>query len=156
MVKDFHMTLSLPVAVEKVYEAISTEEGVRKWWTEFSNVGTGVGSTAEFRFPKAGFYVRAEILSLQPNRLIEWKVFDSMHPEASGFSNLRDWEGTIIRFELGEVSEDHSILNFTHLGLSEELECYQVCERGWNSYLSSLQQLLVSGEGNPYKSDSEN
>jgi uncharacterized protein YndB with AHSA1/START domain len=72
MVKDFHMTLSLPVAVEKVYEAISTEEGVRKWWTEFSNVGTGVGSTAEFRFPKAGFYVRAEILSLQPNRLIEW------------------------------------------------------------------------------------
>jgi hypothetical protein len=68
-----------------------------KWWTEFSNVGTGVGSTAEFRFPKAGFYVRAEILSLQPNRLIEWKVFDSMHPEASGFSNLRDWQGTIIR-----------------------------------------------------------
>ena len=153
MVKDFHMELSLPVPVEKLYEAISTEEGVRKWWTQFANVGNEIGSTAEFSFPKAEFYVRAEILSLQPNQLVEWKVFDSMHPEASGFSNLRDWEGTIIRFELGEDSEDKSVLNFTHIGLSEELECYQVCERGWNSYLSSLQQLLVSGVGNPYKTD---
>ncbi|MBT2724302.1 SRPBCC domain-containing protein [Bacillus sp. ISL-46] len=125
MVKDFQMKLALPVSVEKLYAAVSTEEGVRKWWTEFAKAGNEIGSTAEFRFPKAGFYVKAKILALQPNQLVEWKVFDSMHPEASGFSNLRDWEGTIIRFELEEVSEGNSVLNFTHIGLSEELECYQ-------------------------------
>lgn len=151
MVKDFQMKLSLPVSVEKLYEAVSTEEGVRKWWTEFANVSNEIGSTAEFSLPKAGFYVKAEISALQPNQLVEWKVFDSMHPEASGFSNLRDWEGTIIRFELKEVSGGNSVLSFTHIGLSEKLECYQACERGWTSYLTSLQQLLVSGKGNPYK-----
>ena len=149
--KDFQMKLSISISVEKLYVAVSTEEGVRNWWTQFAKVGKEVGSLAEFRFPKAGFYVRAEISALQPNHLVEWKVIDSMHPEASGFSNLRDWEGTIIRFELEQVSEEESFLNFTHIGLNEELECYQVCERGWTSYLSSLQRLLESGEGNPYK-----
>ncbi|WP_186328673.1 SRPBCC domain-containing protein [Bacillus sp. X1(2014)] len=156
MAKDFHMNYSFPVSVEKLYEVVSTGEGVRKWWTQFANIGSEIGSTAEFRFPKAGFYVRAEISALHPNKLVEWKVFDSMHPEASGFSNLRDWEGTIIRFEMEEVSEENSILKFSHIGLIEELECYRVCEKGWTSYLSSLQQLLVSGAGNPYKVDSEN
>lgn len=150
------MKLSLPVPVEKIYEAVSTQEGVRKWWTQFATVGNKIGSIAEFGFPKAGFYVRAEIQTLQSNQVVEWNVIDSMHPEASGFSNLRDWEGTIIRFEMEKVSVEDSVLNFTHIGLSEELECYHVCERGWTSYLSSLRQLLVSGKGNPYADDSEN
>ena len=153
--KDFQMKLSISVSVEKLYVAVSTEEGVRNWWTQFAKAGKEVGSLAEFRFPKAGFYVMAEISALEPNHLVEWKVIDSMHPEASGFSNLRDWEGTIIRFEMEQVSEGESILYFTHIGLSEELECYQVCERGWTSYLSSLQKLLETGKGNPYKENLE-
>ncbi|MEH7333013.1 SRPBCC domain-containing protein [Neobacillus drentensis] len=119
------------------------------------NVGNEIGNKAEFRFPKAGFYVKAEITALQPNQLVEWKVVDSMHPEASGFCNLRDWEGTTIRFEMDKVSEEESVLNFTHIGLSEELECYQACERGWTSYLTSLKNLVVNGKGNPYKDDSK-
>ncbi|MGG1674880.1 SRPBCC domain-containing protein [Neobacillus sp. NRS-1170] len=155
MAGDYQTKLSLPVSVEKLYDAVSSEEGVRHWWTEFANVGNEIGSMAEFRFPRAGFYVKAEITALKPNQLVEWKVVDSMHPEASGFSNLRDWEGTTILFEMDKVSDEESVLNFTHIGLSEELECYQACERGWNSYLASLKNLLVMGEGNPYKVDSE-
>jgi uncharacterized protein YndB with AHSA1/START domain len=153
---DFNYTLRLPVSANNVYEAISTEKGVRKWWTEFADVGQNTGSMAEFRFPKAGFYVKAEIQSLFPSKLVEWKVIDSMHPEKSGFSNLRDWEGTLIRFEIEHVSEDESVLHFTHQGLTKELECYQVCENGWISYLSSLKDLLLNGQGKPYLDDSEN
>jgi uncharacterized protein YndB with AHSA1/START domain len=154
--KDFHYTLRLPVSAKNVYEAISTESGVRKWWTEFADVGQEAGSIAEFRFPKAGFYVKAEIQSLVPTKLVEWKIIDSMHPEKSGFSNLRDWEGTLIRFEIEHVSENESVLHFTHQGLTKELECYQVCENGWFSYLSSLKDLLVKGQGKPYLDDTEN
>jgi uncharacterized protein YndB with AHSA1/START domain len=148
--KDFQMQLSLPVSTEKIYKAISTEEGVRQWWTQFANISNEEGSIAEFRFPKAGFYVKAKIQSLEPYQLVEWKVFDSMHPVASGFNNLRDWEGTLIRFEIKYVSDEESVLNFTHFGLNEELECFQVCERGWTSYLTSLKHLLLHGYGNPY------
>jgi uncharacterized protein YndB with AHSA1/START domain len=147
---------TLPVSAKDVYEAISTEDGVRKWWTQFADIGQETGSMAEFRFPKAGFYLKSEIQSLVPSKLVEWKVIDSMHPEKSGFSNLRDWEGTLIRFEIEHVSEDESVLHFTHKGLTKELECYQVCENGWFSYLSSLKNLLVNGQGKPYLDDTEN
>lgn len=156
MSKDFHYTLRLPVSAKDVYEAISTESGVRRWWTKFANVGQETGSMAEFRFPKAGFYVKAEIHSLVPSKLVEWKVIDSMHPEKSGFSNLRDWEGTVIRFEIEHVSEKESVLNFIHKGLTQKLECYQVCENGWFTYLSSLKELLVNSQGKPYLDDTEN
>jgi uncharacterized protein YndB with AHSA1/START domain len=154
--KEFQMKLTLPVSTEKVYNAVATENGVRNWWTNFADVGNEVGSIAEFRFPRAGFYVKAEIQSLVPNQLVEWKVIDSMHPEASGFQNLRDWEGTIIQFKLEQVSKEKTILHFTHIGLTKELECYQVCENGWSSYLASLRQLLLNGQGKPYTDDSEN
>jgi uncharacterized protein YndB with AHSA1/START domain len=156
MSKDFYHTLRLPVSAKNVYEAVSTEDGVRNWWTRFADIGKETGCIAEFRFPTAGFYVKAEIQSLIPSKLVEWKVIDSMHPEKSGFSNLRDWEGTLIRFEIEHVSESESVLHFTHQGLTEELECYQVCENGWNSYLSSLKDLLVNGQGKPYLDDAEN
>jgi uncharacterized protein YndB with AHSA1/START domain len=45
MVKDFQMKLSLLVSVEKLYDAVSTEEGVSKWWTQFANGGNEIGST---------------------------------------------------------------------------------------------------------------
>ncbi|GGB61620.1 SRPBCC family protein [Fictibacillus barbaricus] len=155
MSKDFHYTLRLPVSAKKLYEAIATEDGVRRWWTQFADVGQETGSIAEFRFPMAGFYVKAEIQSLIPSKLVEWKVIDSMHPEKSGFSNLRDWEGTVIRFDIEDVSENESVVHFTHQGLTKELECYQVCENGWFTYLSSLKELLVNGQGKPYMDDIE-
>ncbi len=155
MSKDYQCKLSLPVSAEKLYKAVANEEGIRNWWTIFANVGNEVGSIAEFRFPKAGFFVKAEIQSLLQNHIVEWKVIDSLHPEESGFRNLRDWVGTMIRFEIEHVSEKESVLNFTHFGLTEELECYQVCENGWSSYLTSLRQLLVSGHGKPYRDECE-
>jgi uncharacterized protein YndB with AHSA1/START domain len=155
MSKDFHYTLRLPVSAKNVYEAVSTEDGVRNWWTRFADIGQDTGSMAEFRFPKAGFYVKAKIKSLVPGELVEWKVIDSMHPEKSGFSNLRDWEDTVIRFEIEHVSENESVLHFTHQGLTKELECYQVCENGWISYLTSLKELLVNGQGKPYLDHTE-
>lgn len=47
---------------------------------------------------------------------------DKLHaPKKSGFSNLRDWEGTLIRFEIEHVSENESVLHFTHWDLRKNL-----------------------------------
>lgn len=153
MPNHFHRKLTLPVIAEKVYDAVATEEGVRDWWTVFTKLENEVGGLAEFRFPKAGFYVKAEITELVPNKLVEWKIVDSLHPESSGFQNLRDWEGTTIRFDIQPLSEKETVLQFTHIGLNEELECFEACQRGWTSYLSSLESLVVTGQGSPYKEE---
>ena len=29
----------------------------------------------------------------------------------------------------------HSALTLTHEGLTKEIECYDICEQGWNYYL---------------------
>jgi hypothetical protein len=62
----------------------------------------------------------------------------------------------LIRFEIEHVSENKSVLHFTHQGLTEELKCYQACENGWFTYLSSLKELLVNGQGKLYLDDTEN
>ncbi|MFY9531534.1 MAG: SRPBCC domain-containing protein [Candidatus Acidiferrales bacterium] len=132
---DFDLKLKFAVPPQKLYEQFSTAEGVRHWWTQVCQIEERVGGTATFRFPKAGFYVIARIVRLEPDRCVEWICTDSKHPEASGFSDLRDWVGTTLRFEITPLESGHSQLTFTHTGLAP-LECFGVCSNTWALYLN--------------------
>lgn len=97
-----------------------------------------------------------KITKLEPNKLVEWECVDSRHPKDSGWSDLRDWVGTKIRFEIDAAGPYSSRLNFVHFGLVPKLECYKSCEIAWAYYLNvSLRDLLEKGKGKPYNDDSE-
>ena len=152
---DSSMTLKFSVPARKLYEQFSTANGIRHWWTHHCEMEEQVGGTATFRFPKAGFYAVVRIARLDPDRRIEWVCTDSKHPEKSGFSNLRDWIGTTLRFDITAVDQGHSRLTFTHAGLAP-LECFGVCSNSWSLYLNeSLRDYLEQGAGKPYRDDAE-
>lgn len=147
---DLRMVLRFAVPVDKLEEQFGSAEGVRHWWTDFCEMEPKVGGMASFRFPKAGFYATTRIARLEPGR-IEWKVVDSKHPKDSGFDNLRDWEGTTLRFEIEPLDSARSQLTFTHAGLAP-LECFGVCSNSWAYYLNdSLRDYLERGGGKPYR-----
>ena len=145
----FHMSLNYGVPVAELFEQFSSAEGVGNWWTKDCDFEPRVGGKASFRFADSGFYANIEVAQLDPHRLVEWKVLDARHPENTGFSDLHDWNGTTIRFEISPLEDDRSQLDFTHVGLGP-LECYGVCSSLWNYYLNeSLRQYFETGQGKP-------
>jgi uncharacterized protein YndB with AHSA1/START domain len=63
---------------EKVYDAITTSEGFKGWWTSDAKADPEVGSIAEF-----GFYNRAAVFimhidQLESGKLVEWTAQHDM------------------------------------------------------------------------------
>ena len=59
---------------EKVYEAITTLDGLSDWWTEKTVGDTGLGGVIAFRFIPGGFDMK--VIELDPGRLVRWEVVD--------------------------------------------------------------------------------
>ena len=60
-----------------------------------------------------------------------------------------EWAGTTIVFELAPA-DGGSELRFRHVGLTPQLECFDMCHEGWTHYLASLVAYVDTGEGHPY------
>ncbi len=132
---------------EKVYDALTTVEGLVGWWTDGTtgrSVGrsgsTGVGEVIEFRFPPGGFDM--EVVEQTPSKRVAWKVVDG--PE--------EWVGTTIDWELRQDG-DYTIVMFKHQGWKEPVEFMHHCSTKWATYLMSLKSLVETGSGAPAPRD---
>ncbi len=141
--QDFTTTLIVDRTPAEVYDAIND---VRGWWS-----ATIVGETAhvgdEFvqHVPDL-HWARLRVSELEPGRTVAWQVLDSLFPWVS---EQAEWRGTEIRFELSETG-DGTRIQFTHVGLMPEHECFDVCANAWGGYIGgSLRQLVMTGVGNP-------
>src|SRR5262249_23215208 len=80
-------------------------------------------------------------------RSVRWTVTDCPF--------LPDWVGTRPIFTITPLDDNTSQLHFHHQGLSEELECIDMCTRSWNHYIASLRDYLEVGGGSPYGSPAD-
>jgi uncharacterized protein YndB with AHSA1/START domain len=125
---------------DKVYDAITTLDGLSGWWTEKTVGDTEPGGVISFRFIPGGFDMK--VLELDPGKLVRWEVVDGP-PE---------WIGTTIRWDL-EQRGDYTIILFKHEDWREAGEFMHHCSTKWASYLLSLKQLVETGEGAPSPRD---
>ena len=126
---------------EKVYDALTTVEGLADWWTDDTKGrGDVVGGVLELRFPVGGFDM--EVIELRPDERVVWRVADG--PE--------EWLGTTVDFRLHQEG-DHTIILFSHEGWRERVEFMHHCSTKWGSFLMSLKSLLETGEGAPAPRD---
>jgi uncharacterized protein YndB with AHSA1/START domain len=68
---------------------------------------------------------------------------------------LPDWIGTRPTFTITPLGGGASELHFHHHGLSQELECIEMCTRSWDHYMASLRDYLEVGHGSPYGSPAD-
>src|SRR5580704_15020318 len=78
---------------DNVYKALTTVEGLSRWWTSDTRGESKVGGVLQFRFGDGGFDMK--VLELQPGKRILWQVVDG--PE--------EWLGTKISFDLKQNDE---------------------------------------------------
>lgn len=139
---DYQTTIHVNASADAVFDALTTVTGLAAWW----NPATGSGETGgELRF----IMNAPEPLVIHVDEAarpisVRWTV------TACPF--LPDWIGTRPTFTITPLDADTSELHFHHQGLSEELECIDMCTRSWNFYMTSLRDYLEAGRGNPYGS----
>jgi uncharacterized protein YndB with AHSA1/START domain len=121
---------------ERVYDALTTVDGLSGWWAEKTTGETDLGGVVQFRFGPGGIDMR--VAELEPGRLVRWDVADGP----------QEWIGTSVQFDLRQDG-DWTIVLFRHEGWREPVEFMHHCSTKWATFLMSLKQLLETGTGAP-------
>lgn len=92
------------------------------------------------------------ITNIVTNKKVEWQCINQQIETPPGIpplKNKKEWVGNTILWEITET-ESLTILNMTHYGLTPMVECYGICEQGWNQSLESIDKLIKNGTGMPF------
>jgi uncharacterized protein YndB with AHSA1/START domain len=129
-----------------VYAALSTQAGLRGWWTLTCDVDEAEGGSATFRFGPHRKTMRIE--RLDPEREVRWRCVDA-HIAVPGMP-ADEWVGTSIAYRLAPDGPQRTRLDVEHVGLTPALACWELCRTGWDQFLGSLQGLVEQGHGAPF------
>jgi uncharacterized protein YndB with AHSA1/START domain len=124
----------------KVYEALTTVDGLAGWWTDDTRGDAGLGGVLEFRFPAGGFDM--EVIEQRAPERVAWRVVEGP----------QEWVGTEVDWRLRQDG-DHTIVLFTHRGWREPVEFMHHCSTKWATFLMSLKALVETGTGAPSPRD---
>src|SRR5664279_3787850 len=127
-------------ALNDVYTALATRDGLAAWWTTDTHGESSSGAVIQFRFPQGGFDMK--VLELRPAERVLWEVVKG--PE--------EWVGTTVSFDLKQEG-DCAIILFKHQGWREPVEFMYHCSTKWATFLLSLKSLVETGKGAPSPND---
>lgn len=134
--------IRIQVSREHVFAALATLKGLRGWWT--SIVAGKATSGGELRFGFAGL---EEYIIM---RVVQCKRPSSVYWSCVVHTSLPEWKATQPRFDLVRESPGSCRLDFQHIGLTPQLECFDDCRLGWDHFLASLIAYVEQGAGMPY------
>lgn len=144
---NYQQSLVLEAPPAAVYAALARGDGLRGWWTVDCEAAANVGGTIDLRFGRSRKVMRIE--RLEPARGVRW-LCTGAHIAAGDLSRRDEWVGTRLVFRLIPEAAGRTLLEFEHVGLMPELECFELCRNGWRCFLASLQQFVETGRGTPY------
>ena len=123
----------------QVYDALTTAEGLSKWWTTQVAVEPYMGGVIGFTF-HGDFHPQMQQTVLEPHRLVRWTCVGG-HP---------NWQDNTFVFTL-EDRKGETALRFVQ-EYAQELsdEVYGTYNFNWGYYLNSLKLLCETGTGTPF------
>lgn len=129
-----------------VYAAVSTVEGIARWWTAASTGRSERGGQVQVRFhAPTGTEIGAMTFvlhTLTPDREVRWRLT----------AGPQEWVDTEVTFELSQEG-DMTILLFGHRGWREASEFTAHCSMKWATFLLSLRDWVETGQGRPAPHD---
>jgi len=141
---DFQISITVHASAHEAFQCINN---VTKWWTE-NLEGNSQKLNDEFavRFGDI-HYSKQKLTEFVPDKKVVWLITDS---KLNFIKDKKEWNNTRIAFELVDLDNKFTKINFTHIGLVPELECHDACSNAWSQYISeSLLSLINTGKGHP-------
>jgi len=156
---NIHHAVLIAAPAEKIYNAITTEEGLSSWWTPGTTTKAEPNSIARFPFGEQ-YFKEMKITELKPYERVEWTCI----------AGADEWIGTDISFQLtpGDkrtLLNDHpemsgqleqlkankgTLLIFHHNNWKEYTLMYAECNYTWGQFLKSLKLFCETGRGRPW------
>lgn len=125
--------------INKIYKAITEQEGLSSWWTTETRGTSRLGNIIEFRFTE-NYKKGMKIIRLDENKIVEWECVEGDD----------QWLGTKIKFELLQKDKSTDI-KFYHSNWKEMTDLFGICNYHWGLYMKSLKSYIEDGKGNPHK-----
>jgi hypothetical protein len=142
--QDYHATISTKVSAREAFEKIND---VAAWWSKkFEGRAQKLNDTFTVRFGE--IWKIFKVVELAANKRIVWEVTDCHMP---WLADKKEWKGTRLVWEIS-TRKGSTQVDFTHVGLTPEVECYGDCNRGWTFFIhESLLKLLNENKGDPHE-----
>jgi uncharacterized protein YndB with AHSA1/START domain len=140
--RTIHQVLDIETKTDKVWDALTTQEGLAGWWSTKVDVADAseVGSVIDFTFG-GGFDPDMEITAVDSGASVEWKCVGGHGP----------WDDNTFRFEIEAIDGDRTRLRFwQHYATELGDDDYGIYNFNWGYYLQSLKELAETGTGKPF------
>jgi len=134
--------IPINAAPEKVYAALSTQAGLRGWWTLDATADEKVGGKAEFGFDNRQTIFRMKIEKLEPGKQVVW----SCHGEQP------EWIGTILTWDIRREG-NITMLRFTQGEWKSMSEMYAMCNSSWGELVHRLRDYAEDKNPGPHWRD---
>ena len=125
--------VGIQASPQRVFEALSTQEGISSWWTIKVKAQPEVGSVMEMRFKNDSLIMHIQIEELNPPNFL--KMAGS---------------GGTARVDRFHNQFPVEIVLFAHRGWKEQVDFMHHCSTKWGYYMFSLKALLEEGKGTPH------
>src|SRR5215216_4032565 len=125
MSAEIRINVVIKATPEKVYNSVTTQEGLQGWWCKQTTAKPEQGFVNVFTFGK----IRNEmkITRLTPNKRVEWKCINS----------TEEWIGTEFFFDI-EEKDGKTILRFSQAGWRSMTDTFAGSTYDWAIFLKSL------------------
>ena len=151
--------LIIGTPAERVYHAITSQEGLSGWWTPDTIAKAEANSIARFAFGPT-YFKEMKITALKSPERVQWTCI----------AGADEWIGTTLTFNL-EASDKKTLLNsqpetadqvrqqsstdvtlliLQHDGWKDHTPMYAECNYTWGQFLRSLKLFCETGKGTPW------
>lgn len=135
--ENYSQEISVNTTIAKAFEALTKR--IDFWWGKTENSATKVGDEFTVYFGNANWSFRVN--EFEPNTKITWECIDG-NPDFNA-----EWIGDKLYWNI-EQQGDKVKISLLQNGLTPDMNCFEICNRGWNHYITkSLQAYLESGVG---------
>lgn len=121
---------------DKVYDVLTTLEGLAGWWASDTTGSAELGGVIDFHFGPGD--ISMKVIELVAAERVRWEVVAG--PE--------EWIGSTVGFDLHQDGE-WTMLVFAHRGWREQVPFMHHCSTKWAVFLLSLKSLVETGAGAP-------
>ena len=128
-------------SLEEVYAALSTIDGLKRWWTAETSGRAEPGGVVRFDFGPGSFN-EMQVTELATNARVRWVCVG--HPD--------EWLGTEFTFALTEAPGLVRV-RFTQAKWQAATDFHAYCSTKWATFLLSLKEAVETGVGRPYPHD---
>lgn len=142
MPTDLIHRIDITAPVEKIYRPITTEEGIKAWWTTDVKMDMHAGGKAVFGFFDHSTVFQMRIEQLTPPSLVRWTCVEN--------TTSPDWIGTTQEFVIEPQADGEVLLKFCHCGWKYGGNHCYYCNTTWGHLLVCLKQYAERGMKNPY------